>query len=50
MNITLPPKDLLHEILQVQQKLESIKDQIHKMNNVQLTKTVNHNQTNTFKF
>ena len=48
--ITVPPKDLLYEIIQVQQKLESIKDEVNKMNNVQLTKVVNYKPTNTFKF
>ena len=48
--ITVPPKDLLYEITQVQQKLESIKDKVNKMNNVQLTKIVNYKPTNTFKF
>ena len=48
--ITVPPKDLLYEIHQVQQKLESIKDEVNKMNNVQLTKVVNYKPTNTFKF
>ena len=48
--ITVPPKDLLFEITQVQQKLESIKDQVNKLNNVQLTKVVNYKPKNTFKF
>ena len=48
--ITVPPKDLLYEITQVQQKLESIKDEVNKMDNVQLTKVVNYKPTNTFKF
>ena len=48
--ITVPPKDLLYEITQVQQKLESIKDEVNKMGNVQLTKVVNYKPTNTFKF
>ena len=48
--ITVPPKDLLFEIIQVQQKLESIKDQVNKLNNVQLIKVVNYKPTNTFKF